>query len=176
MKKPEIASLDREGELRRELERNSFICSILEFAETTARRGVEEVDPYIVGKVERAMKHFAESGGSASEAFTRLIGYGVLDEFPAIKELNIGRDERLPDTRVAFEELADGGSIIKATVYFHAALPDEEGRETWMDYSPKMSFCEALFTIRVPKEGFRGIFDDLGKRRLEVYKELGKYN
>lgn len=112
------------------------------------------------------LKEFAESGGPAGEALTRLMGEGVLQEFPEIKPLEIAEGEDLPLSQVSVVRTENEKTRIEAKLYFFAALPDEAGRETQNDAGSYQTACEAKINFVID--------DDCQKlvERLERDKSL----
>lgn len=143
----------REEELETESRRIYYIRSFMILAIKAARDGT--IPPDLARDMSTAMRSHMESGGSASEAITRLIGIGLLDDFPETEIIKLdyrhaGEREKLEDKEPGISIAKnDGITEARIKVFFEAQVPGKHGRERWDDYNNPLSFCSASFVLRL---------------------------
>ncbi len=146
----EIKSNDEKHLVHKEFERLMMIRGLL-FCGINFLKNTEDITQrncFIVS-ICRILRPFIESGGTGAEAITRLIGYGILSDFPNIKVID--RNSNFQD-QLDVHRLDEQKSEIDATVYFSAHRPDEYGNETWKDIFHKEDLFEAQLSFMINRD------------------------
>ena len=115
-----------------------------------------EISPRLISFMSTVLQGYMESGGTAGETFTRLVGIGVLKDFvvTAIVKLDYRKAEDdkkkiIPEPEIVITSGEDGGIEARIKLYFEARVPDDEGRERWGNFSNPFSLCSASFVMPI---------------------------
>lgn len=103
---------------------------------------------------------FAESGGRGSEALAKLMGLGIIDDFPKFTKLpRVYRRDPLVD-KVSLKRLKSGAALVDTKIHFDAHLPDETG-ETCREGNSYSTTCWAQTKFNVPKGGLDPLISEM---------------
>lgn len=114
------------------------------------------------------LQPFADSGGRGSEALSRLMGLGVIDEFPSITEAKKQSVSELLEHKITVQKHKSGNSEVKAKIHFDAHVPDDSGETYWQENHYR-STCWAKIKFIVPKYGLDSLIVDM-QDKLETLR------
>lgn len=129
---------------------------------------------WLVTYIQMAAQHAIESGGSGSEAFSRLIGLGILADMPKIQmvEENKGQSLKRSDDLVEIRKQADGSTKIKCSIYLNANWPEESGEETWNKRSFEGELSKAELEVIYPAGGYDKTLDELNTKYDSLLNQI----
>lgn len=155
----------------KEFERRRMISGLLVTTQNLLDEPSEVNKKRFGNAVVKMITNFVESGGTGSEAITRLMGLGFLDEFPKIEEFPVD-DKGCPKDEIEIRKTAEQGYEIETTVFFTARPPDKQGRETWKNLLREPTLCKAKLLFKFNPEKARQEIEKLGPEIADLRTKL----
>lgn len=166
-------------ELKHDLNTLGYVLKVLDNMKTVCGERVQFDENRLSGALQDIMKHSAESGGSGSEALSRLMAIGVIEEMPQYQVEKVGReaDDSIPESNMTIKEILDddgqktGEKELYLELQFLAYLP-EDGVEMWNGEKSHQDLCSTQIVLKFPKEGLDSDIDMFRKKHSDINLRL----